>query len=128
MKIAECKPFLDEVLITPLEVQLHRQAKIKAITYSNQIEGNKLDEKAVTSLLGTAPSKTKDKDAKEILNYQNAFSYADKLAEESKTPSIRDFCDLQKLVTADVELIRFSNERYCRTFARYTSSNFRTGH
>lgn len=99
MKIAENKPFLDEVLTTPLEVQLHRQAQIKAITYSNQIEGNKLDEKAVTTLLGTAPAKPKDKDAKEILNYQNAFAYAEKLAQEKKTPSIRDFCDLQKLVT-----------------------------
>lgn len=99
MKIAESKPFLDEILTTPLEIQLHRQAQIKAITYSNQIEGNKLDEKAVTTLLGTAPSKTKNKDAKEILNYQNALAYAEKLAEEKKLPSIRDFCDLQKLVT-----------------------------
>jgi Fic family protein len=102
MKIAECKPFLDEVLTTPLEVQLHRQAQIKAITYSNQIEGNKLDEKAVTALLGSASTKTRDKDAKEILNYQNALSYAETLAQEKKTPSIRDFCDLQKLVTADL--------------------------
>ena len=51
MKIAECKPFLDEILTTPIEVQLHRQAQIKTITYSNQIEGNKLDEKAVTTSL-----------------------------------------------------------------------------
>ena len=102
MKIAECKPFLDEILTTPLEVQLHRQAQIKAITYSNQIEGNKLDEKAVTTLIGSAPSKNRDKDAKEILNYQNALSYAETLAKEKKVPSIRDFCDLQKLVTADV--------------------------
>jgi len=47
---------------------LHRQAQIKAITYSNQIEGNKLDEKAVETLLGTAQPKTKDINAKEILN------------------------------------------------------------
>ncbi len=102
MKIAECKPFLDEILTTPLEVQLHRQAQIKAITYSNQIEGNKLDEKAVTTLLGTSPSKTKDKDAKEIFNYQNALSYAETLGQEKKLPSIRNFCDLQKLVTQDL--------------------------
>lgn len=102
MKIAECKPFLDEVLTTPLEVQLHRQAQIKAITYSNQIEGNRLDEKAVTTLIGTTPSKTKDKDEKEILNYQNALSYAETLSKENKLPSTRDFCDLQKLVTADL--------------------------
>lgn len=102
MKIAECKPFLDEMLTSPLEVQLHRQAQIKAITYSNQIEGNKLDEKAVTTLLGEKPTKPKDRDTKEILNYQNAFSYAETLAKEAKLPSLRDFCDLQKLVTADV--------------------------
>ncbi|OQW47946.1 MAG: hypothetical protein A4S09_14205 [Proteobacteria bacterium SG_bin7] len=102
MKIAECKPFLDEIPTTPLEVQLHRQAQIKAITYSNQIEGNKFDEKAVTTLLGTSSSKTPDKDAKEILNYQNALSYAETLSKEKKLPSIRDFCDLQKLVTQDL--------------------------
>jgi Fic family protein len=103
MKIAECKPFLDEILTTPLEVQLHRQAQIKAITYSNQIEGNKLDEKAVTALLGASANKgTRDKDAKEILNYQNALSYAETLAREKKLPSVRDFCDLQKLVTQDL--------------------------
>jgi Fic family protein len=102
MKIAECKPFLDEVLTTPLEVQLHRQAQIKAITYSNQIEGNKLDEKAVTTLLGESPAKPRDRDAKEILNYQNAFAYAETLAREEKLPSTRDFSDLQKLVTADL--------------------------
>jgi len=102
MKIAECKPFLDEILTTPLEVQLHRQAQIKAITYSNQIEGNKLDEKAVTTLLGTPSTKNRDKDAKEIFNYQNALSYAETLAQEKKTPSVRDFCDLQKLVTQDL--------------------------
>jgi Fic family protein len=101
MKIAECKPFLDEILTTPLELQLHRQAQIKAITYSNQIEGNKLDEKAVTTLIGTKPVKPNDKDSKEILNYQNALSYAETLAKENKLPSIRDFCDLQKLVTKD---------------------------
>lgn len=37
--------------------------------------------------------------AREILNYQNAFAYAEKLAQEKKTPSIRDFCDIQKLAT-----------------------------
>ena len=102
MKIAECKPFLDEVLTSPLEVQLHRQAMIKAITYSNQIEGNKLDEKAVTTLIGNPRAKTRDKDATEILNYQNALAYAETLATEKNVPSIQDFCDLQKLVTADV--------------------------
>ncbi len=45
---------------------------------------------------------TKDKDAKEILNYQNALSCAETLAQEKKLPSIRDFCDLQKLVTEDL--------------------------
>ena len=102
MKIAECKPFLDKVLTTPLSVQLHRHAQIKAITYSNQIEGNKLDEKAVTALLNSSPAKAPGKDAKEILNYQNALAYAETLAKEDKTPAIRDFCDIQKLVTADL--------------------------
>ncbi len=40
MRIAETKPFLDEYLGTPQEVKLLRKAKVRAITYSNQIEGN----------------------------------------------------------------------------------------
>jgi Fic family protein len=99
MKIAECKPFLDEILTTPLEVQLLRQAKIRAITYSNQIEGNKLDERAVTTLIGSKSKKITGKDAKEIVNYQTALSYAEELAGGSRFPSSTDFCDLQRLVT-----------------------------
>ena len=34
--------------------------------------------------------------------YKNALSYAETLSKEKKTPSIRDFCDLQKLITAGV--------------------------
>jgi Fic family protein len=101
MKIAECKPFLDELLTTPLEVQLLRQAKVRAITYSNQIEGNRLDEKAVTALIGAKKiEKTPaDKDSREILNYQNALTYAEKLATDTRAPTARDFCDLQRLIT-----------------------------
>jgi Fic family protein len=102
MKIAECKPFLDEVSTTPFKIQLLRQAKIRAITYSNQIEGNQLDERAVTALLGSKEKKGSNKDAKEILNYQTAHSYAEELAKDKRFPSSRDFCDLQKLVVGDL--------------------------
>ncbi len=102
MQIAESKPLLDEMLATPLESQLQQQAQIKAITYSNQIEGNKLDEETVATLLETSQMKPKNRAAKEILNYQNALNFAEKLAAEKKMPSIRDFCDLQKLVTDEL--------------------------
>jgi Fic family protein len=102
MKIAECKPFLDEILSTPLELKLHRQAKIRAITYSNQIEGNKLNEKAVTAILGSHRKAGLSKDEKEVLNYKEALSYAEELAKEKTLPSVRDFCDLQKLITKNV--------------------------
>ena len=51
MRIAETKPYLEQYLGNPLELQLLRQAKILAITYSNQIEGNKLEERGVTRAL-----------------------------------------------------------------------------
>ena len=38
MRIAQTKPYIEEYLGKPLEVQLLRQAKILAITYSNQID------------------------------------------------------------------------------------------
>lgn len=102
MKIAECKPFLDEFLSTPIELKLLRQAQIKAITYSNQIEGNALSENAVTAIIGSHRKKDLSKDEKEVLNYKEALSYAEKLAKEKSLPSARDFCDLQKLITKDV--------------------------
>lgn len=49
MRIAETKPYIEEYLGQPLEVQLLRQAKILAITYSNQIEGNQLEVRGVAS-------------------------------------------------------------------------------
>ena len=49
MRIAETKPFVDEYLGSPQEVQLLRKAKIRAVTYSNQIEGNALGESEVTA-------------------------------------------------------------------------------
>ena len=51
MRIAETKPFLDEYLGTAQEVKLLRKAKVRAVTYSNQIEGNQLGESEVTAIL-----------------------------------------------------------------------------
>ena len=50
-RIAATKPNIEQYLGNPLEVQLLRQAKILAITYSNQIEGNRLEERGVTQAL-----------------------------------------------------------------------------
>ena len=38
MRIAAARPFLDEILSTPLKLELLRQAEIRAITYSNQMD------------------------------------------------------------------------------------------
>jgi Fic family protein len=57
MRIAETKPYLEEYLGKPLELQLLRQAKILAITYSNQIEGNKLEVRGVTQILESKKAK-----------------------------------------------------------------------
>lgn len=100
MRIAEVKPFLDEYLGTPLEVQLLRKAKVRAITYSNQIEGNHLGEKEVTAVLNGKKIVGPDKDIKEVQNYQLALDYAETMASDKRTIRISDFCDLQKLVTS----------------------------
>jgi Fic family protein len=61
MRIAATKPYIEQYLGQPLEVQLLRQAKILAITYSNQIEGNKLEERGVTKALENTKTKTAEK-------------------------------------------------------------------
>jgi len=66
MRIAEVKPFLDEYLGTPLEVQLLRRAKVRAITYSNQIEGNPLGEGEVIAVLKGRKIKGSAKDVKDV--------------------------------------------------------------
>lgn len=39
------------------------------------------------------------RDEQEIINYRDALQYVEKLAKEKKLPSLRDFCDVQKIVT-----------------------------
>lgn len=102
MRIAETKPYIEEYLGQPLEVQLLRQAKILAITYSNQIEGNKLEVRGVTQVLESTKNKTLDKDVIEIRNYNDALEYVEVLAREERKFKVRDLCDIQKLVTKDL--------------------------
>ena len=101
MQISAAKPFLDEVLASPIEVALLRQAKIRAITYSNQIEGNQLEERSVTALLGSKHIEPQNQDEQEVINYRDALHYTERLATDSRFPSVQDFCDVQKLVTKD---------------------------
>jgi len=100
MRIAGVKPFLDEYLGSPLEVQLLRRAKVRAVTYSNQIEGNQLGEGEVTAVLSGKKIKGPSKDVKEVQNYHLALEYAEKLATDKRKVRIADFCDIQKLVTS----------------------------
>jgi len=102
MRIAETKPYLEEYLGQPLELQLLRQAKILAITYSNQIEGNRLEVRGVTQILESKKGKTADKDIIEVRNYSEALEYVEVLAEEKAKLRITDMCDIQKLITKDL--------------------------
>jgi len=102
MRIAETKPYLEEYLGQPLELQLLRQSKILAITYSNQIEGNKLEVRGVTQILDSKKTKKEDKDILEIRNYSDALEYAETLSREKSKLKSRDLCDIQKLVTKDL--------------------------
>lgn len=99
MRIAETKPYIEQYLGNPLEVQLLRQAKILAITYSNQIEGNKLEERGVTEALESADKSTDNRDILEVRNYSDALDYVEVLSKEKKKFTVRDMCDVQKLVT-----------------------------
>lgn len=102
MRIAATKPYIEQYLGNPLEVQLLRQAKILAITYSNQIEGNRLEERGVTQALEQKNLESDDKDIIEVRNYRDALDYAETLAEDRRRLRINDMCDLQKLVTKDL--------------------------
>ncbi len=99
MRIAETKPFLDEYLGTPQEVKLLRKAKVRAITYSNQIEGNHLGESEVTAVLQGKHVAGSKKDVREVHNYHEALDYVERLFEDSRPLKVADMCDLQKLVT-----------------------------
>ena len=102
MRIAETKPYIEQYLGQPLELQLLRQAKILAITYSNQIEGNKLEERGVTQALENIKVKTADKDIIEVRNYSDALQFVEIIAAEKAKIKARDICDVQKLVTKDL--------------------------
>lgn len=108
MRIAEAKPFLDEYLGTPQEVKLLRKAKVRAITYSNQIEGNSLGESEVTAVLQGKRVAGSKKDVEEVRNYHEAVDYLERLVEDSRPVNLADMCDLQKLVTKGL-----IEERYC---------------
>ncbi len=99
MRIAETKPFLDEYLGTPQEVKLLRKAKVRAITYSNQIEGNTLGESEVTAVLQGKRVAGSAKDIKEVQNYHEALDYIEQLAEDTRPLKVVDMCDIQKLIT-----------------------------
>lgn len=108
MRIAETKPFLDEYLGTPQELKLLRRAKVRAITYSNQIEGNHLNEEEVTAVLQGKRVAGPKKDITEVQNYYEALDYVDRLVDDPRPLKVSDMCDLQKLVTSGL-----IDERQC---------------
>jgi Fic family protein len=69
MRIAQSKPFIDEYLGTPQVVKLLRKTKVRALAYSNQIEGNGLGESEVTAVLQGKGIAETPKDPKEVTNY-----------------------------------------------------------
>lgn len=99
MRIAECKPFFLGHLSEPLQVSLLRNAKVRAITYSNQIEGNTLSEDQVSELVSKKKKVLSDNEVKEVQNYADALDYAEKLAMDVRPVKVNDFCDLQRLTT-----------------------------
>ena len=99
MRIAAAQPFLDEYLGTPQEVKLVRKAKVRAITYSNQIEGNSLGEGEVTAILQGKRVAGSAKDIREVRNYHEALDYIERLADDDRPLKQADLCDVQKLVT-----------------------------
>lgn len=101
-RIAKTKPYIEDYWGSPLEIELLRQAKIRAITFSNQIEGNKLEERGVTKALDEQDKNSEEKDIIEVRNYSDALDYIETLAKDKKRITTRDLCDIQKLITRDV--------------------------
>jgi Fic family protein len=99
MEIAENKPFLENSFGSPLEVQLLRKAKIRAVTYSNQIEGNHLEEDQVMALISGKKIIANETDIAEVQNYHAAINYTETLALDERKLGVRDICDIQKLIT-----------------------------
>lgn len=100
MQIAECRPFfVGELRTSSSSELLLRQSRLRAITYSNQIEGNTLSEREVEKLLKADSKEQPDREELEVLNYEAALNFADRLAGDSRQLSIKDFCDLQSLIT-----------------------------
>lgn len=108
MKIAETKPFLDEYLGSPMEIKLLRRARVRAITYSNQIEGNPLGESEVTAVLAGKRIAGSKEAVAEVQNYHEALDYVESLVEGSRSIRLADMCDLQKLVTRGQIADKFS--------------------
>ncbi|MCC7406234.1 MAG: Fic family protein [Bdellovibrionales bacterium] len=103
LMIAETKPYIEENLAKPLALQLLRQAKIRAITFSNQIEGNPLGEGKVTKALENQTSREDENQfVRDVLNYGDALDYAVQLAKAKRPLTTKDLCDIQKLITSGV--------------------------
>jgi Fic family protein len=102
MRIAECRPFFIDHLSKPLKVSLLRNAKVRAITYSNQIEGNTLNEDQVSELVSKKKKDVSNDEVREIQNYADALDYAEKLAVDTRRFKANDFCDLQRLITDEL--------------------------
>ena len=102
MRIAECRPFFLDHLSKPLKVSLLRNAKVRAITYSNQIEGNTLSEEQVSELVTKKKKDMSDDEVREVQNYADALDYAEKLAIDPRPLKVSDFRDLQRLITDEL--------------------------
>lgn len=98
LRIASVTPFVHASLTEAMELKLLRMAKIRAITYSNQIEGNPLKEKDVETLL-SRKTKVDNFPEKEIENYSKALDYLEKCAQEKIPLSQRIAMDIHRLVT-----------------------------
>tara|TARA_B100000586_G_scaffold90335_1_gene64330 strand:+ start:125 stop:1261 length:1137 start_codon:yes stop_codon:yes gene_type:complete len=102
MRIAECRLFFLDHLSKPLQFSLLRNAKVRAITYSNQIEGNTLNEDQVGELVSKPKKDMSDNEVREVQNYADALDYAEKLSSDKRPFKVSDFCDLQRLITDEL--------------------------
>jgi len=99
MEISKIESLLLEGLKKPLELKLLRRARVRAITYSNQIEGNQLTESEVTAILDGKRVAGREEDILEIRNYKKAVDYVELLAVDKRPITFTDYLDIQRLVT-----------------------------
>jgi len=98
--IAEAKGIVDRAKILPQqELRLRRQATIRMIHHSTEIEGNHLNMEQVAALYANKKVNAPDRDIYEVKNYLNALKYIAQVVTDKKPITERVILKIHQLTT-----------------------------